>query len=172
MAKSEALTGQNLLLMGSKAFREPKLPDQLKQLLDQAMTEHMHIVVGEAPGANHRFQDYLHSKGYTNVVVGHAKSIRYNAGQWETKQYGLSVPEREQNMIDECDCAIIIWANKSGVIAENLECLKRANKPTFVYEYSTATCFGTAGWLDPKRVYDSYFYYKEHLRKKKHQKPE
>ena len=165
--QTHTLKGAKLLLMGSKAFRQDVLPEQVKKLLDKAMARTMKIVVGEAPGANRRFQDYLASRNYQHVVVGHAKSMRYNAGDWKTKQYGEKVSEREKNMIKECDSAIIIWADHSGVIAENLEILKRAGKPTFIYEYSNKTEKGKAGWIDPDRVYDRYYAWKEMLRKKK-----
>jgi hypothetical protein len=156
---------QKLLLMGSKAFRGKRLPTQVARKLDEAIGRKMKIVVGEVPGACKLFQDYLQSKKYKDVTVAHAKSIRYNAGGWKTKQYGNSVPEREHNMIKECDSAIIIWQDSSGVIAENLERLKRAGKPTFVYEYDSKTGKATGDWLDEKRLYDKYWYWKEKLKK-------
>ena len=50
---------------------------------------------------------------------------------------------------------------------ENLEILKRAGKPTFLYEYYSKTGKGKAGWLDEKRLYDKYWYWKENLKKAK-----
>jgi hypothetical protein len=164
------LTGKKLLLMGSKFFKAEKLPPALENKIDEAIKQKMIIIVGEVPGSCWLFQDYLKSKDYKKVIVGYAKSIRYNAGNWETKQYGFSVPEREQNMIDECDSAIIIWTDKSGVIAENLELLKRLEKPVFLYEYTTKTKKGIAGWLDRTRVFDSYYDWKNLQRKYKYQK--
>jgi hypothetical protein len=70
-------------------------------------------------------------------------------------------------MIRECDSAIIIWQDSSGVITENLERLKRAGKPTFIYEYYSKSAKGTAGWLDEKRLYDKYWYWKESKKKKR-----
>jgi len=161
------LKGKKLLLMGSKAFRHARLPSIITSLLDKAIARSMKIVVGEAPGANRLFQDYLASKMYNKVIVGHAKSIRYNAGNWKTRQYGEKVSEREKNMIADCDSAIIIWADHSGVIAENLEILKRAGKPTYIYEYSNKKGKGSAGWIDSQRVYDPYYQWKEHMRELK-----
>lgn len=77
--------------------------------------------------------------------------------------------ERERRMIEDCDSAVIIWINNSGVIAENLELLKRLGKPTFIYEYSTITHSVEAGWLDPNRTYDPYYHMKEYYRKRKEQ---
>ena len=167
MSKKEGFTGRKLLLMGSKAFKEKELPQEVTEKLDEAITREMTIIVGEAPGSCRLYQDYLHSKGYKTVIVGHAKSMRYNAGNWETVQYGNDYKEREKNMIEECDSALIIWANKSGVIAENLELLKRLETPTFLYEYETKTHKTQASWLDPERIYDPYIYVKEYWKKKR-----
>lgn len=142
--------------MGSSAFEEEELPDEVKGLIDQAISCSMTMIVGEARGACRRYQDYLRSKGYEDVIVGHARSIRYNAGDWRTVQYGDDLKERERRMIEECDSAIIIWVNKSSVIAQNLELLKRLNKPTYVYEYSTRENRSRFGEIDPTRIYSRY----------------
>ena len=142
-----------LLLMGSSAFKAEELPTVVREMIDEAMAQGMTIIVGEARGACRRYQDYLRSKGYKDVIVGHARSIRYNAGDWRTFQYGDDLKEREKGMIEDCDSAIIIWVNQSSVIAENLERLKRLGKPTFVYEYSTGDGRESFGELDPSRSY-------------------
>ena len=78
--------GGKLLLMGSSAFKADELPAVVKERIDDAMARDMTIIVGEAHGACRRFQDYLESNDYTNVIVGHARSIRYNAGSWRIVQ--------------------------------------------------------------------------------------
>jgi len=156
-----------MLLMGSKAFKAKELPPEVRERIDIALARNMAIIVEEAPGACRLYQDYLKSKEYRNVIVGHAKSLRYNAGNWKTVMYGNDVEERERKMIEDCDMAIIIWTNNSGVIAGNLELLKRLRKPTFLYEYSTRNGRAEAGELDPRRVYDPYYYMKEYYRKRK-----
>ena len=161
------LTGSRLLLMGSKAFREKKLPAEVASKIDGAISRGMTILVAEALGACRLYQDYLLSKGYRNVVVGHAKSMRYNAGNWKTTQYGTDLKERERRMIEDCDSAIVVWTDSSGVIAENLELLKNLGKPTFLYEHSTRTGAFEAGWADPRRTYDPHYAMKEYFRKRK-----
>ncbi len=165
--KRDRFVGRKLLLMGSKKFKAKRLPAKVARRIDEAILRKMKIIVGEVPGACTLFQDYLKSKNYRNVLVGHAKSIRYNAGSWKTRQYGKSVTEREHGMIRACDSAVIIWTDNSGVIAENLELLKRLRRPTFLYEYYTRTKVAKADWLDPERTYDPYYYWKEHMRKQK-----
>jgi hypothetical protein len=100
MAIQERLAGTKLLLMGSKAFRAERLPAKVTSKIDEAITLNMTIPVGEAQGACRLYQDYLQSKKYRNVLVGHAKSMRYNAGNWKTKQYGIDLKERERRMIE------------------------------------------------------------------------
>jgi len=162
--KSES---KKLLLMGSSAFKAKELPTEIKERIDDAIEGGVTIIVGEAPGANRLYQDYLKTKGYRNVVVGHAIKLRYNAGNWKVVQYGKNLKERERNMIEDCDSAIIIWVNNSGVIAENLELLKRLGKPTYLHEYYSETGQATAGELDPQRIYDPFYYMKEYYRQQK-----
>jgi hypothetical protein len=157
--------------MGSSAFKAGELPVEVKERIDDAIDRGMTVIVAEAHGACRAFQDYLHSKGYGNVVVGYAKSMRYNAGGWPTKQYGLELKDRERAMIEDCDEAAVIWVNNSGVIANNLELLKRLGKPTFIYELSTKTGKTNSGMLDPKRVYNPHYYWAEYYRKRKRAQP-
>ncbi len=167
MQSNTRTENNKLLLMGSSAFKAKELPTEIKERIDEAVKRGMTIIVGEAPGASRLYQDYLKEKGYKNVVVGHAVRLRYNAGNWRVMQYGKDLKERERNMIEDCDSAVIIWMNNSGVIAENLELLKRLGKPTYLYEYNSETNQATAGELDPKRTYDSFYYMKEYYRKQK-----
>lgn len=166
------LSGNRLLLMGSKAFKAAGLPVEVSEKVDEAIARCMIIIVGEAPGASRLFQDYLKSKGYANAIVGHAKSIRYNAGNWKTVQYGNDLKERERRMIEDCDSAIVIWTDASGVIAENLELLKRLDKPTFIYECTSGGNTAKAGWLDPARTYDPYYAMNEFYMNRKRQEQE
>jgi hypothetical protein len=161
METSTELKGSKLLLMGSKAFTEKQLPAEVALRIDEAISRNMTILVGEAKGACRLYQDYLLSKDYRKVVVGHARSMRYNVGDWKTIQYGTNLKERERKMIEDCDSAIVIWTDSSGVIAENLEMLKNLRKSTFLYEHFTRTGEANADWLDPGRTYDPYYTMRE-----------
>jgi len=170
MVRRNEFAGNRLLLMGSKTYKGKVLPVEVKRHLEEAIASKMTIIVGEAPGACRLYQDFLKTKTYRKVVVGHARSMRYNAGNWKTVKYGDDVHERETKMVGECDSALAIWADNSGVIAENLEVLKNQDKPTFLYEYSSKTNSGKSSWIDSERIYDPYFYMKEDWRKKKESK--
>jgi hypothetical protein len=149
---------RRLLLKGSSAYREKGLPDVVKEKIDKAISRNLGIIVGEAAGACRVFQDYLASEKYNDVKVGYARSIRYNAGKWETHKFGDNLPERERSMIEACDQAIIIWVNRSSQIASNLEYLKDLRKPTFIYEISYKTGRVRHGMLDPMRTYRRQYF--------------
>jgi hypothetical protein len=153
MKKEASAPGGKLLLMGSSAFKAEELPVEVRDRIDEAIALGMTVIVGEARGACRRFQDYLAARGYKDVIVGHARSMRYNAGGWRTVKYGDDLKSRERGMIDDSDSAVIIWVDGSSVIAENLEYLKKLGKPTYVYEYSTKNGEAKFGPLDPARVY-------------------
>jgi len=128
--------------MGSSAYHDVLPPKEFKEIIDEALQRGDSVIVGEAHGACRAFQNYLYSKGTRNVVVGHAKTIRYNVGGWPTRKYGDTLPEREKALIEDCDYALVIWVNGSNVIKGNLDYLRRLHKPVFVYEV-TSTEKGT-----------------------------
>ena len=165
MEDSARSENKKLLLTGSSAFKNRELLVEVRERIDKAIERGMTIIVGEAPGANRLYQDYLKKKRYRNVIVGRAVRLRYNAGNWIDVKYGKNLKEREKKMIEDCDSAVVIWMNNSGVIANDLEMLKRLGKPTFVYECSSETDEVRAGELDPNRIYDRFYYMKEHYKK-------
>ena len=151
-------TGEKMLLMGSSKYREDKLPPEIQDIIDTAIEHEMTFIVAEAHGSCRLFQDYLAWVKYDKVIVGHARSIRYNAGDWPDIKYGDSLKERELNMIKDCSSAIVIWQDNSGVIAENLENLKKLGKPTFLYERLGVSI--SMGMLDPDRTYRMFYPYR------------
>jgi hypothetical protein len=63
------------------------------------------------------------------------------------------------------DYGSVVWVDSSGVVAGNLELLKRLGKSTYVYEYSSGTGMAKAGEIDPERTYDPYYFMKGRYRK-------
>ena len=149
-----------MLLMGSSKYREEQLPSEIQKILDTAVQHEMTFIVAEAHGSCRLYQDYLAAKKYKNVIIGHARSIRYNAGNWPDIKYGDNLRERELNMIRDCVSGVVIWQDNSGVIAENLENLKKLSKPTYLFEYNSRTGYIKSGMLDPDRIYRVFFPYK------------
>ena len=67
-------------------------------------------------------------------------------------------------MIRDCVSAVVIWVDNSGVIAENLELLKKLRRPTYVYEYSSTKGVVSSGMIDPDRIYRTHYLYKRRKR--------
>ena len=72
--------GKKLLLMGSSKYKAEELPSEVRERLNTAVEKEVTFIVAEAHGSCKLFQDYLALKNYRDVVVGHARSLRYNAG--------------------------------------------------------------------------------------------
>jgi hypothetical protein len=158
--------GRKLLLMGSSAYKMKELPSEIRERIDLAIENGVLFIVAEAHGSCRLFQDYLASKNYRDVVIGHAKSLRYNAGGWQDVKYGNNLKERERNMIRDCDYAIAIWQDNSSVIAENLEYLKKFRKSTFLFEYNSSDGTFQAGELDPRRSFRKLHPFSKSLKQK------
>jgi hypothetical protein len=152
--------GMKMLLMGSSKYRKNELPPEIQEIIDTAIQHEMTFIVAEAHGACRLFQDYLAAKKYNNVIIGHARSLRYNAGNWSDHKYGDNLKEREINMIKDCVSAVVIWQDNSGFIAENLENLKMLSKPTYLFEYHSRTGHISTGMLDPYRIYRTFYPFK------------
>jgi hypothetical protein len=158
--------GRKLLLMGSSAYKMKELPSEIRERIDLAIEHGIIFIVAEAHGSCRLFQDYLASKNYKDVVIGHAKSLRYNAGDWKDIKYGNNLKEREKNMIRDCDYAIVIWQDNSSVIAENLEYLKKFRKSTFLYEYNSSDGTFHAGELDLRRSFRKVYPFSKSFKQK------
>ena len=98
------MNGKKLLLMGSSTYKAEELPNEVKARIDEAIGDGLTIVVGEAAGACRLYQDYLKFKGYRNVLVGHAVSLRYNVGS-------ARVPDERQNNYECADALLAINQN-------------------------------------------------------------
>ena len=70
---------------GDPYYRK-QLSKEIKSELDSAIAANKKIIVGDAPGIDRQVQNYLKSKGYSNVeVYGPGKQIRYSANKnWKT----------------------------------------------------------------------------------------
>ena len=118
------------------------LPDKVVSMLDNFMESGDHIIVGDAHGCDLAFQTYLHSKGYPHVTVYcSGEKCRINVGGWIEKH--ISVPEgmegyefyREKDyaMINDCDCALLVYERRSLATRSNIYNLKALGKPVVAF---------------------------------------
>ena len=125
------------------------LPTKVISILEGYMERGEHIIVGDAHGCDLAFQMYLHSKGYPNVTVYcSGKKCRHNIGSWEEKH--IDVPEsvegyefykvKDHAMINDCDCAMLVWNRKSFATRMYIYHLKELGKPVFTFN-EESDCF-------------------------------
>ena len=120
------------------------LPNKVVSTLDSFMERGEHIIVGDAHGCDLAFQTYLHSKGYPHVTVycsGEKCRFNVGTGTWEEKH--IDVPEaiegyefyREKDyaMINDCDCALLVYERRSLATRSYIYNLKALGKPVFAF---------------------------------------
>ena len=119
-----------------------RLPDKVSSMLDSFMESGEHIIVGDAHGCDLAFQTYLHSKGYPHVTVYcSGEKCRFNVGVWTEKH--ISVPEgmegyefyrgKDLAMINDCDCALLVYERRSLATRSYIYNLKALGKPVLAF---------------------------------------
>lgn len=132
----------------SQYYRK-QLPKSVKSEIDSYIRRDDKILVGDAPGIDRQVQNYLVSKGYSNVVVyGPGKKVRYSANKnWKTKpvdapQYEPMSPEwlREKDiaMTNDSTKGLAVVLDKGGAKAtrNNVKRLIEQSKDVKIFELS------------------------------------
>lgn len=124
---------QTVFLSGSR--RLGRLNGKIRERLDNILTKHLHVVVGDANGADKAFQSYLAQMVYPNVTVFCSKGrCRNNLGNWQIES--VAVPPgttgrdfytlKDVAMAEMADCGLVLWDGESiGTINNILELLQR-----------------------------------------------
>ena len=74
-----------VFISGKVSYDKP-LDDKLKEEVDKIIRANAHILIGDAPGADTRVQEYLAEKGYLNVTVFTTdEKVRNNVGNWAVR---------------------------------------------------------------------------------------
>lgn len=124
---------QKVFLSGSR--RLGRLNAKIRERLDNILSKHLHVVVGDANGADKAFQAYLAQRVYPHVTVFCSNGrCRNNLGEWEVES--VAVPPRTTGrdfytfkdvaMAENADCGLVLWDGESiGAINNVLELLQR-----------------------------------------------
>jgi len=74
-----------VFVSGKVSYDKP-LDDNLKEEVDKIIAANSQVLIGDAPGADTRVQEYLAEKGYSNVIVYTTDpQVRNNVGGWEVR---------------------------------------------------------------------------------------
>jgi hypothetical protein len=136
-----------------------KLHGRVREKLDQIIAQGLHVVVGDAAGADSAVQRYLADCGATSVSVYCSGSKpRNNLGGWPvtsvdadarpgTREYYMA---NDVAMAEEADYGLMIWdAQSVGTLKNVIELLARGKKAyVFVDDLQALRAVGDASQLD------------------------
>jgi len=119
-----------------------RLPAQVKERLDNVISNGHRIIVGDANGADKAVQKHFHEMAYEKVTVFcSGDSYRNNLGQWET--HNVHPPKhlkgfhfyaaKDREMAREADFGLMIWDGKSPGTILNVLRLIRAGKKAVLF---------------------------------------
>ena len=123
--------------------RISKLTQEVRDRLDRIIEKELHVLVGDANGADRAVQLYLKEHGYENVdvfcVPGHCRN---NAGSWPVHEIptpkGLRGAEmytvKDKAMTDRAECGLMLWDGKSSGTLANVIRLIEQEKPVVIYQ--------------------------------------
>ena len=142
------ISGSSKTQFKDSGYYRKALPKDIKSQINGYMEAGKRIVVGDAPGIDRQVQNYLKSKGYSNVeVYGPGKKVRYNANKsWKTNpidapEYEEMSPEwlakKDKAMTDAATEGLAIILDEGAIATRNnVKRLLEQNKNVSVYELS------------------------------------
>ena len=149
-----------VFVSGKVKYDEP-IPTPVKRELDRAISADSKIIIGDAPGADTRVQDYLSDVGYKNVTVYTTdKTVRNNVGNWKVETISGNGETEERQIRAQKDIAMSNAATKGIVISSdddrpdsatslNISRLLESNKGIQFYDYKK-DMISTQGFDDPE----------------------
>jgi len=115
----------------------------VRSRLDRIVAQGFPILVGDANGADKAVQQYLHSKGYANVMIYcSGNDCRNNMGSWPLRLVTVDRRTRDRRyysakdmvMAEDATVGLMIWDGKSAGTLMNVLRLLRQGKTVVVYD--------------------------------------
>ena len=141
-----------IFISGKVRFDEP-ISKEIKNELDNIIEANAKIIIGDAPGADKRVQDYLAEKKYKNVEVYTTDdAVRNNVGNWKVNKISSEGYKSERQIRSQKDIAM---ANRStkGIAIVSEEDMKNESKETG-YSATTKNIQRMASTGKPMQLYD------------------
>lgn len=137
----------SVFVSGKIKYDKP-LNRDMRREMDDLMKQGSKVIIGDAPGADTRVQDYMAKKGYKNVVVYTTDpKVRNNVGNWEVKRISGKGYKDEAAVRRQKDIAMTKDASRAFAImpeddrpdsamSKNVSRLSKENKYTKIYDYN------------------------------------
>lgn len=122
--------------------RVTRLNPDIRERLDRMVQNGLHVLVGDANGADKSVQQYLHSRGYDRVDVFCIEgACRNNIGRWRTRVVSPPTSRRDfsfysakdEEMAREASVGLMLWDGESRGTMANIERLTQQGKTVVVY---------------------------------------
>ena len=127
-----------IFFSGSRSIS--RLNPQIRERINNILSNKFDIVIGDANGADKAIQKFLHDQDYANVYIYFSgKNFRNNVGNWQFVQIDSKGTGREfytakdKKMAEIADYGFILWDGKSIGSLNNIVELLQLNKPSLVY---------------------------------------
>lgn len=142
-----AYSKNDVVFISGKVKYDDPVDNTLKEELDRVINAGSKVIIGDAPGADTRCQDYLASKGYKNVTVYTTDDVvRNNVGNWNVKKISGNGMTTERDVRAQKDIAMSEASTKGIVVSsrddradsatsKNIQRLAESGKSIQFYDY-------------------------------------
>jgi hypothetical protein len=129
-----------IVLAGSRKLAF--IPEEVITLLQDLIQDNHTFFIGDAPGIDTTFQQFMVEKGSVNVeIFSSAGYVRNNLGKWREHQIETTLKSKsnalhafkDREMCKQADLGIMIWDQDSaGTLSNAIDLLSR-DKTCFIY---------------------------------------
>jgi hypothetical protein len=138
----------SVFISGKVSYDKP-LSEPMKKEVDAIMKAKSKILIGDAPGADTRVQEYLAKNKYKNVVVYTTdETVRNNVGGWEVKTISGKGKTNEREIRRQKDIAMTNESTRGFAIMPeddrpdsamslNVDRLIKQEKPIKMFDFNT-----------------------------------
>lgn len=138
----------NVFVSGKVKYDSP-LSGKIKKEVDKIIKANSNVLIGDAPGADTRVQEYLNSVGYKKVTIFTTdKEARNNVGNWTVNKIDASKYRDEREARRQKDIAMAKASNKGLAISSkddrpdsatslNVQRMRDQGSKMTVYDYKT-----------------------------------
>lgn len=136
----------SVFISGKVSYNNP-LDEHMREEVDKIIAANSQVLIGDAPGADTRIQEYLAEKGYSNVIVFTTdEAARNNVGAWQVEYIGDNGNTEERLVRRQKDIAMTSRSTRGLAImpeddrpdsatALNVARLKDSGLRVKVYDY-------------------------------------
>lgn len=137
----------DVVFVSGKVKYDKPLDNKIKDEVKRAVDANSKIIIGDAPGADTRVQDYLSELKYDNVEVYTTdETVRNNVGNWPVNKISGEGYTEEREVRRQKDIAMTNTSTKGIVVSSsddridsatslNVDRLIEQNKPIQFYDY-------------------------------------